>query len=104
MKYQDLFIRRGTYLILEKCKTICYRNLLKRIYLVLGRSQVPLSYIGKTLHWLGMSMDLDEVECILANLIFRGFVRGYISHTKRILVLSKKDAFPVSAVIATNKL
>jgi len=98
-KYQELFIRRGTYLLLEKCKTICYRNLFKRVYLVLGRSQLPLDRIAKSLKWLGMPMDLDEVECILANLVFKGYVRGYISHAKRILVLSKKDPFPASAVI-----
>lgn len=49
--------------------------------------------------FVGMHLDLDEIECILANLIYRGYVRGYIAHTKRILVLSKKDPFPSSAVI-----
>uniref|UniRef100_A0A6U3NR12 PCI domain-containing protein n=1 Tax=Ditylum brightwellii TaxID=49249 RepID=A0A6U3NR12_9STRA len=99
-KYQDLFIRRGTYLLLEKCKTVCYRNLFKRVSVVTQRAQLPLNQVATSFKWLGMSIDLDEVECILANLIFRGYVRGYISHSKRILVLSKKDPFPVSAVVA----
>lgn len=99
LKYQDLFIRRGTYLLLEKCKTVCYRNLFKRVFMISERTQVPLPLMLKTFAYLGMPIDLDEIECILANLIFRGFVKGYISHTKRILVLSKRDPFPVSAII-----
>mmetsp|Transcript_22762 Transcript_22762/g.23099 ORF Transcript_22762/g.23099 Transcript_22762/m.23099 type:complete len:287 (-) Transcript_22762:292-1152(-) len=99
MKNQELFIRRGTYLLLEKCKTVCYRNLFKRVFLVMGRSQLPLDKIVKSFKWLGYPMDYDEVECILANLIYNRFVRGYISHEKRTLVLSKQDPFPVSAVI-----
>jgi hypothetical protein len=39
---------------------------------------------------------MDEMECILANLIYMGLIKGYISGEKHILVLSKKidDAFP----------
>ena len=99
IQYQDLFIRRGTYLLLEKCKTVCYRNLFKRVHLILGKHQIPLEQVATTFKWLGMPIDLDEVECILANLIFRGYVRGYISHAKRVLVLSKREPFPTSAVI-----
>jgi len=99
-RHQDLFIRRGTYLLLEKCKTVCYRNLFKRIYLIFGKPQIHLDHVVRSLDWLGVKrMDLDEVECILANLIFSGKVRGYISHEKRILVLSKKDPFPTSVII-----
>jgi len=99
-QYQDLFIRQGTYLLLEKCKILCYRNLFKRVHYVINKkTQIPLALIVKTLTFLHLDADLDEVECILANLIFRGYIKGYISHSKRILVLSKKDAFPVSAVV-----
>jgi hypothetical protein len=77
---------------------ICYRTLFKRIHSVLGRHQVPLTQIVQVLKWLQSPMDLDEIECILANLIYRGYVRGYISHSKRVLVLSKKDPFPFSTI------
>ena len=99
LKHQDKFIRRGTYLILEKCKTVCYRNLFKRVFLILQKHQLPLDNVSQAMKWLGMEIDLDEVECILGNLIFRGYVRGYISHSKRVLVLSKKEPFPIAAVI-----
>lgn len=99
MKHQDLFIRRGTYLLLEKCKMICYRNLFKRVYKIVGSEQIKLELIARSFKWLGMTIDLDEVECILANLIFKQYIRGYLSHAKKILVLSKKDPFPTAKVI-----
>ena len=34
-------------------------------------------------------MDIDEVECVVANLIFRKFIKGYISHKSRVVVLAK---------------
>jgi len=102
-RYQDLFIRRGIYLLLEKCKTVCYRNLLKRIHHVLDKKpHLSLMELAKAFKWLGVPMELDEVECILANLIFRGYIRGYISHTNRVLVLSKSNPFPTSAVILSK--
>ena len=38
-------------------------------------------------------LDMDELECILANLIFQGLIKGYITSSKddRVLVLAKKD-------------
>jgi hypothetical protein len=39
-------------------------------------------------------VDIDEIECLLANLIYKGNIRGYIAHEKRILVLSKDNPFP----------
>ena len=64
------------------------------------KHQIALDHVANAFKWLGMPIDLDEVECILANLIYRGYVRGYLSHSKRMLVLSKRDPFPVSVVIA----
>ena len=90
---------QGTYLLLEKCKVVCYRNLFKRIHVVMKKHQIGLGHVANAFKWLGMPIDLDEVECILANLIYRGYVRGYLSHSKRMLVLSKRDPFPVAVVI-----
>lgn len=82
---------------------MCYRNLFKRVYLVLEQPNLSLVDVARAFKWQGLPMDLDEIECILANLIFRGYVRGYLSHTKRILVLSKSNPFPTLAVIASAK-
>lgn len=42
----------------------------------------------------GMSVDIEEVECYLANMIFKGLIRGYISHEKQMVVLAATGAFP----------
>ena len=86
-------------MLLEKCKAVCYRNLFKRVFLISAKTQIKLDMILRSFKWLDTPMDLDEVECILANLIYRGYVKGYISHTNRVLVLSKQNPFPVKAVI-----
>mmetsp|Transcript_23184 Transcript_23184/g.54724 ORF Transcript_23184/g.54724 Transcript_23184/m.54724 type:complete len:409 (-) Transcript_23184:995-2221(-) len=100
IQYQDRFIRQGTYLLLEKCKTVVYRNLFKRVWKIMDSHQIKLEHIAKAFKWLGMPIDMDEMECILANLIFKRYIKGYLSHAKRTLVLSKRDPFPTSAVIS----
>jgi hypothetical protein len=100
VQYQDRFIRQGTYLLLEKCKTVVYRNLFKRVWKIMDKHQIRLDQLSTAFKWLGMPIDLDEIECILSNLIFKGYIRGYLSHAKRTLVLSKRDPFPTSAVIS----
>jgi len=94
------FIRQGTYLILEKLRMSVYRTLFKRVHAIHGATepaksnQVALNKFQIALEWCGADVDADEVECIVANLIFRKFVKGYISHKNRVVVLSKTDAFP----------
>ena len=39
-------------------------------------------------------LTTSGIECMLAGLIFKGFIKGYISHEKSVLVLSKKEPFP----------
>ena len=59
----------------------------KSLGLHAGKFQVALAAQG-------VDMDMDEVECLVANLIFRGYVKGYLSHRHHVAVLSKNDAFP----------
>lgn len=51
------------------------------------------------MQWMDEDVDLDEVECILSNLIYQGKIKGYISHEKRTLIISKADPFPRDGVI-----
>ncbi|SCV03937.1 LANO_0G07162g1_1 [Lachancea nothofagi CBS 11611] len=37
---------------------------------------------------------LDSTECMLANLISKNYIKGYLSHSNRALVVSKTNAFP----------
>lgn len=53
-----------------------------------------VEYFQAALKWQGQDASYDEVECIVANLIFQKYIKGYISHKLRTVVLSKQDAFP----------
>lgn len=38
----------------------------------------------QALRWQGVDLDMDEVECITANLIYKKYVKGYISHKNQV--------------------
>ena len=97
--FLDIFIRMGTYLVLEKAKSLLHRNLIKLVIrLEGGGSLLKLEKVEAAFHMVGESMSLDEIECIIANLIYNQYIKGYISHEKRTLVLSKNDPFPFASV------
>lgn len=94
-KHELFFIGAGIYLIVEKLKIIAYRNLFKKVYLVLNIHQIPIQDLLSALEMQGIDdVDMDEVECIVANLIFEGKIKGYISHQHKKLVISKQNPFP----------
>ncbi|KAF2285148.1 hypothetical protein GH714_038826 [Hevea brasiliensis] len=93
--------RSGVYLVLEKLELHDYQGLLKKKSYIIQKQkgpskarQIKLAIIIKTLKWLEMDMDLDEVECIVAILIYKNLVKGYFVHKNKVVVLSKQDPFP----------
>ncbi|EEF48057.1 enhanced ethylene response protein 5 [Ricinus communis] len=99
-EHENQFLRSGVYLVLEKLELQVYQRLLKKIYIIQKNKdpskahQMKLEVIIKALKWLEMDMDLDEVECIVAMLIFKNLVKGYFAHKSKVVVLSKQDPFP----------
>jgi nuclear mRNA export protein PCID2/THP1 len=97
---QWAFIAAGTYLLLDKLRAAVARRLIKRVALLHAAAepakaaQLPLARVAAALAWQGAPADPDAVECLVANLIFRRYVKGYIAHKSGILVLSKADPFP----------
>lgn len=102
-KNQRSLIRVGVYLVLEQTKIIAYRCLAKRIYSITESTRLNLAAFETAMQWMGADADLDEIECILANLIFQGKIKGYLSHQKRYLIVSKGEPFPSSAIIKQVK-
>jgi hypothetical protein len=41
-----------------------------------------------------IDVSMDEAECYVANMIYQGYMRGYISHEKQMVVLAGTNAFP----------
>lgn len=93
------FIKGGVYLIIEKLKMIVYKNLLRKVYLKYNKVETPQrenilqhNVVLAALRLQNENMDIDELECIIANLIYNKKVKGYIARGK-CLVLSKSDPF-----------
>jgi len=57
-------------------------------------NRIPVADFQTALQVTGQDVDLDEAECLVANMIYRGYIRGYISHEKRMIVLANTNAFP----------
>ncbi|WCJ42670.1 PCI domain-containing protein 2 [Euphorbia peplus] len=97
---EDQFLRSGVFLVLEKLELQVYQRLLKKIYTIQKQKdpskahQIKLEVIIKALKWLEIDMDTDEVECIVAILIYKNLAKGYFAHKSRVVVLSKQDPFP----------
>lgn len=89
------FIQTGTYLILEKLRAITFRTLFRKVGRILDTHLIPLQRFVTVLQAQGITdIDMDEMECIVAGLIYGGSIRGYISHQHKTLVVSKVNAFP----------
>ncbi|KAJ7789153.1 hypothetical protein B0H14DRAFT_3503338 [Mycena olivaceomarginata] len=39
-------------------------------------------------------VELEGAECLVANMVYKGFMRGYISHEKQMVVLAATNTFP----------
>ncbi|UNI23657.1 COP9 signalosome (CSN) subunit [Purpureocillium takamizusanense] len=111
---EDVFVRRRIYLTLERCRDIALRNLLRKVFIAGGfdeakdgdtappvrRTRVPVAEFRAAICMGsgGETVDTDEVECLLANMIYKDLMKGYIARERGIVVLSKKGAFPGTGV------
>ena len=57
-------------------------------------TRIPVAMFHSSLQIAGMDVSLEEAECFVANQIYKGFMKGYISHEKQMVVLSAMNAFP----------
>ncbi|OUM67492.1 hypothetical protein PIROE2DRAFT_5015 [Piromyces sp. E2] len=91
---QELF-KYNTYLTMEKCKLLCMRRLFKKVYIMEGKpTRMNVISFKHALKFVDIDVEIEEVECLLAIMIDKGYIRGYISHEKSVLVLSATNAFP----------
>ena len=103
----EFFMKWGIFLILKKLKVITYRNLFKKVSLLVKTHQIPIDTFLVVLKMTAEDdevdeMDQDETQCILSNLIYEGRIKGYISQQHQMLVLSKHQPFPPLSVSITK--
>lgn len=53
-----------------------------------------MNVLGQAMKYLKVNVDLDELECIVIEMINENFVKGYVSHQYQTIVLSKRMPFP----------
>ncbi|RQM05898.1 hypothetical protein DH86_00002209, partial [Scytalidium sp. 3C] len=109
---EDEFVKRRIYLTLERGRDIALRNLLRKVFIAGGfeeakeegappvrRTRVPVAEFAAAIS-LGSkeTLENDEVECLLANMIYKNLMKGYIARERGIVVLSKAGAFPGTGV------
>ncbi|VDP06424.1 unnamed protein product [Soboliphyme baturini] len=93
--YNPFFVKSGIFLMLDKLKIMACRTLFKKTCRLLKTSQIPLKAFSIAMKLAKIEdMDADEVECVVANLIFQNKIKGYISHEHQKLVISRKNPFP----------
>lgn len=81
---EDEFIKRRIYLTLERGRDIALRNLLRKVFIAGGyeeskdgaapvrRTRIPVAEFAAAMKIKGgVDIDTDEVECLLANMIYK---------------------------------
>lgn len=64
-------------------------------WLALGKPlRVSIAEFHAGLKVAGEEMPPAEAECLVANSVFKGYIKGYISHESQLVVLSKTNPFP----------
>ncbi|KAI9374842.1 hypothetical protein BJX61DRAFT_496635 [Aspergillus egyptiacus] len=113
---EEEFVKRRIYLPLERGRDIALRNLFRKVFIAGGfdepkdgqppirRTRIPVAEFAAALR-IGTHaddrsrVDIDEVECLLSNLIYKGLMKGYIARERGMIVLSKGGtAFPGTGV------
>ncbi|KAJ3162797.1 COP9 signalosome (CSN) subunit [Geranomyces michiganensis] len=93
-RLQSDLIERGTYLTVERARALAARMLFKKVWLVHdGSSRISMLQFQRAMHLAGTDSSLDSVACMLANMIDKGYLKGYLSHEKQ-MVVTGKEPFP----------
>lgn len=113
------FVKRRIYLTLERGRDVILRNIFRKVFIAGGfeapkegdtapparRTRIPVDEFAAALQLAGAEIsdgddgvDFDEVECLIANAIYKNLMKGYIARERRIVVLSKAGAFPGTGI------
>lgn len=101
-KKQKIFLSKNLYLLIVQLREFVFLRTIKQIYIINDKkTQISIKTIltaYKTekhdTQELTEKEKLDDIECLLANLIGKNRIKGYISHDHRMLVVSKAQPFP----------
>jgi hypothetical protein len=110
-KWETRLLELNLWLSLEKARDLCLRSLFRRMSVLLNfqlylltracrwvatgkGTRIPIAMFHSALAISSIEVSEEEAECLVANMIYRNFIRGYISHEKRMVVLASTNTFP----------
>ncbi|KAJ3568766.1 hypothetical protein NP233_g5498 [Leucocoprinus birnbaumii] len=94
-KLEHQLLELNLWFALEKAREICMRSLFRRAWIASDKgTRIPISIFSAALKVSGIETSEEETECFIANMIHRGYIRGYISHERQIVVLAQTNSFP----------
>ncbi|KAI9103780.1 hypothetical protein DFS34DRAFT_605817 [Phlyctochytrium arcticum] len=94
-RLQRDLVDRGTYLTVERARGLTSRMLYKKIWIVNDRTtRIPISQFLTAMRLAGVQVSTEAVTCIIANMIDKGYLKGYISYERQTLVMAKDNPFP----------
>ncbi|KAA8496971.1 PCI domain-containing protein 2-like [Porphyridium purpureum] len=109
------FVRRGLYIALEALRlypvmSTLFRQL-HRIQLELAdanaqQGHLSLDEMVAVLNALGQNIEIVELECMLCTMIYHGYIKGYVSHRYRKLVVNRAPTakpFPIMPARDANQ-
>ena len=89
-KHRKVLFNRSLFVIFEKMELVLFRNLVRRVHSLSKNSIVDCNdfTVAFNMNMKKVMYDIDETECIMGNLILKGYIKGYIHHEKRKVVFS----------------
>ncbi|CAO1627660.1 unnamed protein product [Sympodiomycopsis kandeliae] len=101
--YEKYLVKKGLYACIESFRPILLQTIIRKLYLLKEKhTRLSLRDISKTIQFVsseGDKLTAEEIEWLIAGLIAKGFIKGYISHERQILVLSNVMPFPSIAAV-----
>ncbi|KAJ3490722.1 hypothetical protein NLI96_g1203 [Meripilus lineatus] len=93
--FERRLVDLNLYLTMERAREISIRGLFRKVWVASQKgTRMPVSLFHSALQIAGLDVPSEEAECLVANMIFKGYMRGYISHEKQTVVLANTNAFP----------
>ena len=62
---------------MDRLRIILWRTLIKRVFQIMG-TKIDLEVIERAVRGRGGQEEINECICIVANLIYEGYIKGYI--------------------------
>lgn len=113
--YECFLLRMGLYVVAEEIKLLVHLMLFRKTVAacaalpdIFKPTQIPITAFGTaiSLVWNGsdnfaekladgrITVHIKGAECTITTLIWKGYVKGYVSHVHGVVVLSKGVRFP----------